>query len=144
MVDNGSAVNLLQLWTIQNMGLENTIIRQAEVLTGFNGHTSIVIDHITLDVKTPPVNLKQTFTILNNPCPYNRILGKPWLIKLNAITSVKYQKNWFRISRWGVGEIKFDQVTYRWCIVQVLKESKKKTFTPVEATEVRKDEEATQ
>ncbi|KAM1156455.1 hypothetical protein ACFX2B_026959 [Malus domestica] len=77
MVDNGSAVNLLQLSVIQKMGLESTIIRRAEVLTGFNGHTSTDIDHITLDVKTPPVVSKQIFTIVSDPSPYNGILGRP-------------------------------------------------------------------
>ncbi|XP_070667586.1 uncharacterized protein [Malus domestica] len=109
MVDNGSVVNLLQLSVIQKMGLESTIIRRAEVLTGFNGHTSTAIDHITLDVKTPPVVSKQTFTIVSDPSPYNGILGRPSLIKLDAVTSVKYQKIRFRIPGGGVGEIKSDQ-----------------------------------
>ncbi|XP_068331473.1 uncharacterized protein [Pyrus communis] len=52
MVDNGSAVNLLQLLVIQKMDLESTIIRQAEVLTGFNRHTLTAIGHNTLDMKT--------------------------------------------------------------------------------------------
>ncbi|XP_070672215.1 uncharacterized protein [Malus domestica] len=92
MVDNGSGVNLLQLSIIQKMGLENTIIGQAEVLTRLNGHTSTAIGHITLDVKTLPVVLKQTFTIVSDPSPYNGILKRPWLIKLDAVISVKYQK----------------------------------------------------
>ncbi|KAM1535884.1 hypothetical protein ACFX1Z_014841 [Malus domestica] len=92
MVENGSTVNLLQLSIIQKMGLESTIIRKAEVLTEFNGHTLTAIDHITLDVKTSLVVSKQTFMIVSDPSPYNGILGKPWLIKLDAITSIKYQK----------------------------------------------------
>ncbi|KAM2376507.1 hypothetical protein ACFX1X_043241 [Malus domestica] len=122
MVDNGSVVNLLQLSVIQKMGLESTIIHRADVLTGFNGHTSTAIGHITLDVKTPPVVLKQTFTIVSDPSPYNGILGRPWLIKLDAVTSVKYQKIRFRIPGGGVGEIKSDQVSSRRCTVQMLKE----------------------
>nr|XP_028956427.1 uncharacterized protein LOC114824181 [Malus domestica] len=92
MVDNGRAINLLQLSVIQKMGLESTIIRRAEVLTGFNGHISTAIGHIILDVKTTPVVLKKTFTIVSDSFPYNKILGRPWLIKLDAVTSVKYQK----------------------------------------------------
>ncbi|XP_009349911.1 uncharacterized protein LOC103941445 [Pyrus x bretschneideri] len=75
MVDNGCAVNLLQLSVIQKMGLENTIIHRAEVLTGFNGHTSTAIDNITLDVRTPPIVSKKTFTIASDPSDYNEILG---------------------------------------------------------------------
>ncbi|KAM2824465.1 hypothetical protein COP1_034371 [Malus domestica] len=92
MVNNGSAVNLLQLSVIQKMGLESTIIHRAKVLTGFNGYTSTAIGHITLDVKTPPVVSKQIFTIVSDPSPCNGILRRPWLIKLDAVTSVKYQK----------------------------------------------------
>ncbi|KAM1640047.1 hypothetical protein ACFXTN_009253 [Malus domestica] len=54
MVDNENAINLLQLSVIQKMGLENTIIRRAEVLTRFNGHTLTAIDNITLNVRIPP------------------------------------------------------------------------------------------
>nr|XP_028952589.1 uncharacterized protein LOC114822423 [Malus domestica] len=77
MVDNGSAVNLIQLLVIQKMGLESTIIRRAKVLTEFNGYTSTIIGHITLDVKTPPVVSKKTFTIVSDPSPYNGILRRP-------------------------------------------------------------------
>ena len=59
------------------MGLENTIIRQAEVLTEFNGYTLAVIGNITLDVRTPPVVSKQMFIIVSDPSPYKGILGRP-------------------------------------------------------------------
>ncbi|KAM2791191.1 hypothetical protein PS2_002999 [Malus domestica] len=55
MVDNGSAVNLLQLSVSHKMGLKSTIIHRAEVLTRFNRHTLTANGHITLDVKTPLV-----------------------------------------------------------------------------------------
>ncbi|KAM1426043.1 hypothetical protein ACFXTO_018789 [Malus domestica] len=93
MVDNGSTVNLLQLSIIQKIGLESIIIRRVEVLTRFNGHTSTAIGHITLDVKTQPVVSKKTFTIISDLFPYNGILGRHWLIKLDVVTSVKYKKS---------------------------------------------------
>ncbi|KAM2280736.1 hypothetical protein ACFX1S_041429 [Malus domestica] len=92
MVDKGSVVNRLQLSVIQMIGLENTIIRREEVLIRFNKHTLTSIGHITLDVKTPPVVSKQTFKIVSDLYPYNGILGRLWLIKLDVVTSVKYQK----------------------------------------------------
>lgn len=116
MVDNGSVVNLLQLLVFQKMGLERTIIRRAEVLTGFNGHTSTTINLITLEVKTPPVVSKHTFTIVSDLSPYNGILGRPWMIKLVAITFVKYQKIRFCILGGRVvEEIKFDKTASRRC-----------------------------
>ncbi|KAM1212164.1 hypothetical protein ACFX2J_003774 [Malus domestica] len=143
MMDNGSAVNLLQLSVIRKMGLESTIICLAEVLTGFYGHTSTTIGHITLDVKTLPVVSKQTFTIVSNSSLYNRIIERPWLIKLDVVTSVKYKKIRFRIPGGEVGEIKSDQAASWQCIMQVLKESKNETFTFVEATKIQRDNEAT-
>ena len=124
------------------MGLESTIMRRAEVLTGFNGHTSTTIGEITLDVKTSPVVSKQTFTIVSDPSPYNGNLGRPWLIKLDAVTSVKYQKIRFRVLGGGIGEIKSDQAASRRCTVQMLKKSKKKTFTPAKVTEIQKGDRA--
>ena len=115
---------------------------RVEVVTGFNRHTSTTISQITLDEKTPPVVSKKTFTIISDSFPYNGILGRPWLIKLDAVTSVKYQKIRFRIPGGGIGEIKSDQAASRRCTVQMLKESKKNTFTSVKATEIQKDDEA--
>ncbi|XP_070682369.1 uncharacterized protein [Malus domestica] len=92
MIDNGSSVNLLQLSVIQNMGLESTIIHRTEVLTRFNGHTSTSIGNITLNVKTPSVVSKQTFMIVSDQSLYNEILKRHWLIKLDVVSSVKYQK----------------------------------------------------
>ncbi|KAM1477087.1 hypothetical protein TB2_037968 [Malus domestica] len=92
MVNNESAINLLQLLVIQKMGLENIIIHRAEVLTKFNRHTSTVIGGITLDVRTLPIVSKQTFKIISELYPYNRIRGRPWLIKQDAVTFVKYKK----------------------------------------------------
>ena len=137
MVDN-SAINLLQFSVIQKMGLESTITWRAEVLTRFNGHTSTAIGQITLDVKTSPVVSKQTFTIVSDPSPLQRDPGEALVDQ--ARTSVKYQKIRFRIPGGRVGEIKSDQAASRRCTVQMLKESGKKTFTPVEVTQ--KDDEA--
>ncbi|KAM1127562.1 hypothetical protein ACFX2B_037107 [Malus domestica] len=75
IVDNESGVNLLKLSVIQKLSLDSIIIRRAEVFIGFNGNTSTVIGHITLDVKTPQVVSKQTFMIVSDLSPYNGILG---------------------------------------------------------------------
>ncbi|XP_068344201.1 uncharacterized protein [Pyrus communis] len=100
------------------MGLESTIIRRAKVRTGFNRHISTVIGHIILDVKTLPIVSKQTFIRVSDLSPYNGILWRHWLIKPDAVTSIKYQKLWFRIPGEGVREIKSDQAASRRCTVQ--------------------------
>ncbi|KAM2860028.1 hypothetical protein COP2_025373 [Malus domestica] len=47
MVDNGSAVNLLQLSVIQKMGLESTIIRRAELDSTDTRQLPSAISHMT-------------------------------------------------------------------------------------------------
>ena len=90
MEDNNNSVNILQLPVIQKMGLESTIKHKAKVLTGFNELTSIVIGTITFDVTSPPIVTSQTFMIVSDPSPQNGILGRPWLVKIKAVTSIEY------------------------------------------------------
>ncbi|XP_068312475.1 uncharacterized protein [Pyrus communis] len=97
MVDNSSSVDILQLSVVQKIGLENTIKRKAEVLSGFKGLTSITIDIITLDVTSPLIVSSQTFMIINDPSPHNEILSLPGLVKNGAVTSIEYQNIQFRI-----------------------------------------------
>ncbi|KAM2959909.1 hypothetical protein FF1_029667 [Malus domestica] len=113
MVDNDISVNILQLLVIQKMGLESTIQRKTKVLIGFNGLTSIAIGIITLNVTSPPIVSSQTFMIVNDLCPYNEILDRTWLVKIEAVTSIEYQKIRFRIPGGAVGEIKGDQAMFR-------------------------------
>ena len=97
MVDNGSSVIILQLSIIQKMALENTIKCKVEVLIRFNELTSIAIGTILLDVTSPPIVSSHTFMIVNDPSPHNGILSRPWLVKIGAVTLIKYQKILFRI-----------------------------------------------
>ncbi|XP_068307370.1 uncharacterized protein [Pyrus communis] len=90
MMDNNSLVNILQLSVIQKMSLESTIRHKAGVLTRFNGPTSTVIGTIMLDVTNHLIVSSQTFMIVGNPSPYNEILGRPWLVKIEAVTSIEY------------------------------------------------------
>ncbi|KAM2891210.1 hypothetical protein COP2_009535 [Malus domestica] len=74
--------------------------------------------------------------IVSDPSPHNGILGRPWLVKIGVVTSIEYQKIRFCIPRGAVGEVKNNQAMSRRCTVRVLKELKKKYFTPVVAAEV--------
>ncbi|CAL2266524.1 unnamed protein product [Prunus armeniaca] len=62
---------------------------------------------------------------------YNRILGRPWINKIEAITSALHQKIRYPIPRGGIGQINSDQAMTRRCTAQGLKKSKQLQFTPV-------------
>lgn len=62
---------------------------------------------------------------------YNGILGKPWICKIDAITTPTYQKIRYPISGGGVEQINSDQAMESRCSAQRLKESKQTQFIPV-------------
>ncbi|XP_021807305.1 uncharacterized protein LOC110751178 [Prunus avium] len=126
--DEGSAANILQLAVIQQMGLEAKINKTAKSLTGFNGTTTVTVGTIDLDVYSPPIISSQTFMVINEVSPYNGILGRPWIGKINAITSATHQKIRYPIPGSGVGEINSDQAMARRCSTQGLKKSKQTQF----------------
>ncbi|CAL2266493.1 unnamed protein product [Prunus armeniaca] len=130
-VDEGRAANILQLSVIQQMGFEPKISKLARSLTGFNGATSITVETIDLDVHSPPVVCSQTFMVIDEVSPYNRILGRPWISKIEAITSALHQKIRYPIPGGGIEQINSDQAMARRCTAQGLKKSKQLQFTPV-------------
>ncbi|XP_020410654.1 uncharacterized protein LOC109946638 [Prunus persica] len=111
----GSVTNILQLAVIQQMGLETKINKSARSLTGFNGATTVTVGTIDLDVYSPLVISSQTFMVINEVSPYNDILGRSWIGKMNAITSIAHQKIRYPIPGGGVGQINSDQVMARKC-----------------------------
>ncbi|CAL8996303.1 unnamed protein product, partial [Prunus brigantina] len=129
-VDEGSAANILQLADIQQMGLEAKINKSARSLTGFNGATTVTVGTIDLDVYSSPVVSLQTFMVINEVSPYNGILGRPWIGKINAITSAIHQKIRYPIPGSGIGQINSDQAMARKCSAQGLKKSKQAQFLP--------------
>ncbi|CAL8135043.1 unnamed protein product [Prunus armeniaca] len=84
--DVGSAANILQLAVIQHMGLEMKINKLARSPTGFNGATTVTVGTIDLGVYSPPVISPQLFKVIDEVSPYNGILGKPWIGKINGNT----------------------------------------------------------
>ncbi|CAL8990805.1 unnamed protein product [Prunus brigantina] len=130
-VDEGSATNILQLAVIQQMGLEAKINKSARSLISFSGATTVTVGMIDIDVYSPPVVCLQTFMVINEVLPYNGILSRPWIGKINAITSATHQKIGYPIPGGGVGQINSDQAMARKCSAQGLKKSKQAQFLPL-------------
>ncbi|CAL9019377.1 unnamed protein product [Prunus brigantina] len=139
--DEGSAANILQLAVIQQMGLETKINKSARSLTDFNGATTVTVGAIYLDVYSPPIVSLQTFMDIDEVSPYNGILGRPWIDKINVITSATHQKIRYPIPGGGVGQINSDQAMARKCSAQGLKKSKQAQFLLVFPEEGWKPEE---
>lgn len=90
------------------MGLEMKINKSAKSLAGFNGSTTVTIGMINLDVDFSPVISSQTFMVIDEVSSYNGILGRPWIGKINTITSATHQKIGYLIHGGSVGQINSD------------------------------------
>ncbi|XP_034217336.1 uncharacterized protein LOC117628898 [Prunus dulcis] len=112
--DEGSAANILQLAVIQQMGLEAKINKSAR---------------------------SQTFMVINEVSPYNGILDRPWIGKINAITSATHQKIRYPIPGGGVSQINTDQAMARKCSAQGLKKSTQVQFLLVSQTDLKEVEQ---
>ncbi|KAI5324120.1 hypothetical protein L3X38_033193 [Prunus dulcis] len=139
--DEGGTANILQLAIIQQMGLETKINKSARLLTSFNGATTVTVAMIDLDVYSPLVISSQTFMVINEVSPYNGILGRPWIYKINAITSATHQKIRYPIPRGGVSQIDSDHAMVRKCSAQGLKERKQTQFLPMSQADLKEVEQ---
>ncbi|XP_016649700.1 PREDICTED: uncharacterized protein LOC107881118 [Prunus mume] len=129
--NEGSATNILQLAVIQQMSLKTKINKSARLLTGFNGATTVTMGTIDLDAYSPPIVSLQTFMVIDEVSPYKGILDRPWIGKINAITSATHQKIQYPIPGGGVGQINSDQAMARKCSAQGLRKRKQAQFLPV-------------
>ncbi|CAL8082913.1 unnamed protein product [Prunus armeniaca] len=135
--NEGSAANIIQLAVIQQMGLETKINKSAKSLTGFNGVTTVTLGTIDLDVYSPPIISSQMFMVIDEVSPYNGILGRPWIGKINAITSATHQKIRYPILGGGISQINNDKTLARKCSAQGLKKGKQTQFLPVNQAELK-------
>ena len=94
-MDNGSAVNILYWDTYQKIGLRRVnLIPSTFPLYGFTRDTVIPEGTIKLAVTLvePPrtAAVMIDFLIVKIPSTFNRVLGRPLLKTLKAITSIHY------------------------------------------------------
>ncbi|KAI5343085.1 hypothetical protein L3X38_010961 [Prunus dulcis] len=131
--DEGSAANILQLAVIQQMGLEAKINKSAKSLTDFNGATTVTVGTIDLDVYSPSVISSQTFMVIDEVSPYNGILRRPWIGKINAITSATHQKIRYPVPGGGISQINSNQDNGEEMLSSKAEERQANTVPPCES-----------
>ena len=57
------------------------------MLTGFNGSTTRSLGETVLLVEVGPISLNVQFSVVADPSPYNAILGRAWIHKMNVTPS---------------------------------------------------------
>ena len=58
-----------------------------QILSGFNGATTITLEDVVLPVKAGSVTQQVLFSIVEDLGPYNAIMGRAWLYSMKVIPS---------------------------------------------------------
>ena len=119
MIHNRSSLNVLYKATLEKIGLTVRDLRAcATTLYGFGGEGTASIGAIDLAVTLGEYPISVTkiveFVVVDIPLAYNVILGRPILILLGAVSSIRHLSLQFPTPR-GVGIIKGDQLAAREC-----------------------------
>ena len=92
LINPGSATNLLQLPAFKQMkhslGMLNSV---RQILSGFNGATTVTLGDVALPIKVGPVTHQVLFSIVEDLGPYNAIMGRVWLHLMKATPSTYHQ-----------------------------------------------------
>ena len=101
MLDDGSAVNIMSLKTLQQLGFRQTALRpSAMVIQGFNQDGQRVLGSITVMLEIEELSTKVTCQVIDAMTTYNILLGRPWLHQYGIIPSTYHQC--FKYNRDGV------------------------------------------
>ncbi|XP_063939916.1 uncharacterized protein LOC135148542 [Daucus carota subsp. sativus] len=125
LVDNGSSANILFKHTMDRMELGSIRMNdyREDPLYGFGNSIVPVLGTLYLPVRfgTLPNQVTHTikFYVTDTPSPYNVIIGRPGLNKIEAITSIPHLKFKFP-TPFGEGEVRGDSATAGMCYSQAL------------------------
>lgn len=80
--------------------------------------------------------------IIDTISPYNGILGRPWIGKIEVITSFMHLKTRYPIHGGGIGQNNNEQAMARRCSAQGLKNSKEAQFISISQANQKEAEQA--
>ncbi|XP_028074150.1 uncharacterized protein LOC114276566 [Camellia sinensis] len=96
LVDQGSAADILYYDLFRKLGLfEQHLTPAAAPLVGFNSQPEWPPGRIVLPIVTGTKTLQIEFLLINTPSPYNAILGRQWIHRMEAVPSTYHQLIYF-------------------------------------------------
>ncbi|KAG9446452.1 hypothetical protein H6P81_012580 [Aristolochia fimbriata] len=92
LLDSGSAVNILPIWTLKNVGLvANDLQDSSLMIQGFNQEGQRALGTIKLELLIGDMTSHVLFHVIDARTSYNVLLGRPWLHSNRVIPSTLHQ-----------------------------------------------------
>ncbi|KAE8662571.1 No pollen germination related 2 [Hibiscus syriacus] len=93
LIDNGSALNLMPLVTLQRMPLDQSHMKSYQnVVRAFDGTQREVLGKMEIPLLIGPVVYNIDFVVMDIHPTYNCLLGRPWIHSAGAVPSSLHQK----------------------------------------------------
>ncbi|XP_012435382.2 uncharacterized protein LOC105762003 [Gossypium raimondii] len=93
LVDNGSALNVLPLSTLNRLPVDRSHMKSCEnVVRAFNGTERRVMGRIDIPLLIGPTIYEVDFLVMDIKPSYSCLLGRPWIHSAGAVPSSLHQK----------------------------------------------------
>lgn len=93
LIDNGSALNICPLATLNRLGVDQSKMRSnGAIIRAFDESKRDTLGEVELVVTIGPADFNVTFQVLDIPTTYNMLLGRPWIHIAGAVPSTLHQK----------------------------------------------------
>lgn len=145
LVDQGSSVEVIYYSLFKDMGLSETDLQPCTLLLiGFSGALVWPLSRITLSVTAGTRTIDVEFVVVKVPSPYNAIVGRNWLHKMEIVALTYHQVVRF-IGRYGQEVVLGDQVAAKACYVFAIRgKIKPSEVQIIEQPEVEEGKPATE
>lgn len=93
LIDNGSALNVCQLITIDKLSIGCSSIREKGMMVrAFNDSKSVAMGEVDITLEIVPCQFVIPFVVIDISTTFNMLLACPWIHTTGAITSSLHQK----------------------------------------------------
>ncbi|XP_017647940.1 uncharacterized protein LOC108488152 [Gossypium arboreum] len=93
LIDNGSALNVLPLSTLNRLPVDNSHMKECQnIVKAFDGTERRVMGRIEVPLQIRPNTYEVDFLVKDIKPSYNCLLGKPWIHSVGAVHSSLHQK----------------------------------------------------
>ncbi|XP_048133429.1 uncharacterized protein LOC125314640 [Rhodamnia argentea] len=100
LIDNGSALNICPLATLNHLGIDLAEMQSAKTsVKSFDGMKKNVMGQINIEIQIGPSLFDVLFRVLDIPSAFNLLLRFPWIHNAGAVPSSLHQKIKFVVKR---------------------------------------------